>query len=262
MNKIFIASLIAVVGLIFSIAVYVFKIGGEHFIFITDFIAALYSLIAVVFGIMAFRIYKNSLHGKSLILILMGIFLWSSAEILWLLFFTKIYVAVESLRLLGYIPLTIGFFYALIVSDPKFRQEKKHILIVIVAFLIFSAIYLILTPVVLGAQSLLKSITINGYIGADFSLLFGIFLLMKVSFSYKGGYMSKVWFIFAAAFACAFFFDLYFAFYWKTYYQGSYKEILVLLNYILTALGFYYNIYAMNSLRDAVKFVQIKSAEN
>lgn len=248
------ASFVTILALGFTIMLYSFRPGGENFTLITDLTAVLFSLSAVVTGIHATRMYRiKSLHGRSLFLILLGMTIWLVAEVLWLLFMSPIRMILEALRFLGYVPMTIGFFYALRVSDPSFREEKRTITIVLASFILFSLIYLNTLPVLFGQQSLVENILSNGYIVADFTLLFGIALLVKVSFSFRGGYMSKAWLIFILAFISVLVFDINFAFNYKTYTSGDFSEIFWLSNYILVSYGFYYNSYVLSRLRDSGK---------
>ncbi len=235
-----------------AILLYAFRIGGESYIFITDVAAVVFSLISVITGILAIRVYNiRSLHGRALFLILLGISMWFIAEVLWIIFMSPLRLVLEALRISGYIPMTMGFFYVLSISDPRFREEKKSILLLLSGFLIFSIAYLNAVPVLLGQQSIVESIITNGYIVADFSLIFGIALLLKVSLSFRGGYMSRVWMIFSLGFLAILIFDLNFALNYKTYDQGNPSEIFWLLNYILISFGFYYNRHVISRLKRA-----------
>jgi len=240
------------IGLV--LAIYQFKPGNDNFMLLTDIVALVLSIGAVIFGILAVKTYgMQSLHGRSLILILYGISIWALAESIWVVFFQKAYLVVETLRFVGYIPATIGFFHVLKVSDPKYREKRKSILLFLYAFLIFSITYILLTPFIFGNKSLLDSITVNGYIIADFSLLFGIFLLLKASYSYRGGQLSQVWKIFALSYLMIFVFDIYFALNWETYYFGHFIEVLWLINYILVALGFYYSMSILKGIKESLQ---------
>ena len=234
---------IAIIAFVLPLMLYLKKIGGDNFLYLTDMVAALYSFIVVVVGFIFLKDKKDTLYGRSLLLILFGIFFWFLADFFWLLFAEKVYLFVESLRLFGYIPMTLGFFYIFRSSYPNFKEPKMYV-IILYSFFIFSIIYLFVIPILFGQESLLDSLTINGYLIADFILTFGIFLLIIVSYLYRGTFLSIIWFIFALAFISVFSFDIHFASVWETYYFGHISELLLLLNYILTALGFYfYHIY-------------------
>ena len=234
---------IAIVAFVLPLLLYLKKLGGGNFLYLTDLVAVLYSFIAVVVGFIFLKGKKDTLYGKSLLLILLGIFFWFLADFLWLIFAEKVYLFVESLRLFGYIPMTLGFFFIFRSSYPNFKEPKMYI-IILYSFFIFSMIYLFAIPILFGNESLLDSLTVNGYLVADFILIFGILLLIIASYLYRGTFLSLIWIIFALAFISVFSFDIHFASTWETYYFGHISELLLLLNYILTALGFYfYHLY-------------------
>jgi hypothetical protein len=252
------AGLLTVLGVLLTVMVYLFRLGGNSFVFTTDIMAVVFSFIAVFLGVNALKMHKTkSLHGKSIFLITLGIFMWFLGEFFWLLLSTKVWILLEILRFAGYIPLTIGFLYVLKVSDPRFRGEKKILGIILIVFLAFAVLYLNVLPVAFGVQSIVKSIFTNGYIVADFTLLFGMVLLLRVSHSFRGGGMSRLWLIFAAAFFLIFLFDLNFAFNFAQYKMGDLSEILWLSNYILVAFGFFYNSYIFKSIQEIV-FSKVK----
>ena len=254
MNKMKQAIITAVLIVFFTIIIYLLKIGGRNFIFITDVLAIFYVAVALYFGYKAYLKYTlASIHGKSLFLMLFGLFLWFLAEVLWMLFQTHVLVVLESLRLLGYIPFSIGFIYILKLSDPKFREHNKHLLEIMGLFLLFAVIYLTLVPIFFGHESFFQTITTNGYIITDFILLFGIGILLKVSHSFRGGKMSRAWMLFAVGFSFVFLFDLYFAIYHNSYYFGHIAEIFWLLGYVFVAFGFYYNCLFLESLEKIVQ---------
>jgi len=238
---------IAALALVASIIIYSYNIGGEHFILITDLLALIYAAIAVIIGFLTIKNKQDTLYGKTLALILAGIFLWFLAELLWFLFFQKVYILVESLRLLGYVPLTLGFFYVFRTANPKFIEHKSYITLAFAFFFVFFIAYVFLIPLALGQESLLDSITVNGYIVSDFIHLFGIILLVIASYTYRGSFLSMIWVCFALSFMSVFLFDLLFASFSEKYYFGHPYEILIIANYVFVALGFYfYHIYVIS----------------
>ena len=143
MDNIKIGFIATIAVLIVTIAIYLTRFGGNSYIFLTDFLAVIYSLSAVVIGIYSVRIYSlKSLQGKALFLMVIGITSWFLAEFIWLLFFRSVAYYSEFLRFLGYAPLIVAFFGVLLISDPTFRKHKRRIIFLLTIFLIFSIIYL------------------------------------------------------------------------------------------------------------------------
>jgi len=236
-----------IVVLLVTIFIYLTRFGGEKYIFLTDILALIYSFITVVLGILAVRIYSlKSYQGKALFLIVLGIFIWFLAELIWLIFFLSAYYYVEFLRFFGYIPLIAAFLIVSSISDPTFRKRRKKLIYLFIVFLIFTVIYLNVLPIIFGTTSLLENILNNGYIVADFVLLFGIFLLVRTSLAFKKGSLSIGWLVIAVAFIALFIFDIYFAFNFNSYNFGDLIEIFWLLPYILLSYGFFYHYQAMN----------------
>ena len=253
MKKILLPAAACLLAILFTIWVYTFRVGGGRYLFLTDTLALVFSAAAVFFGVLALRRYTlKSLHGKSLAFIVAGISLWCLDEALFLIFNMRIWWILETIRIAAYLPITIGFFYILMVSHHKYRGQNKNIFAVIAIFLAFSLLYLFTVPSMFGGLSLARSITIYGYIIVDFILLFGIILLLGVSYAVRGGYMSTIWLIFVAAFLAVFLFDLYFAFNYLTYQMGDSVEILWLLNYLLLAVGFYFHYHVLDRVKALV----------
>lgn len=234
--------------LLVTVIIYLTRLGGDKYIFLTDFLAVLYSFFAIVFGIYAIRIYSlKSLQGKALFLIVLGLIIWFMAELIWLVLFQSAFYYVEFLRFFGYVPLIAAFFSVSSISDPILRKQKKKLFYLFAIFLIFAIVYLNIIPVIFGGTSLVENILNNGYVVADFVLLFGIFLLLKTSLAFKKGSLSPGWLIIALGFIALFIFDVYFAFYFETYYFGDFIEIFWLLPYILLSYGFFYHHQAMKN---------------
>ena len=253
MKQIYKAKLVTLAALLLTVLVYLTQPGGESYVFITDLMAVIFSLAAVVTGYFAMRTYGfKSLHGKAMFLMLMGMSIWFVTELLWIVFMSPIRMILEALRFAGYVPITCGFFFALSVSSPRFREEKGNIILVLGSFLIFSIAYMISLPIIL-VQPLIDSILTSGYIVADFAMLFGIALLIRVSLSFRGGLMSKGWVIFILAFLSLLAFDVNFAMNYQTYTGGNLSEVFWLFTYILVSFGFYYNTHAVSILRGRMK---------
>ncbi len=229
----------------FTYAFYAFHIGGDQFVLLSDALATIYSCIAVASGIVCAHRYRKSHYQKAFLLLTAGMSFWALAEIIWFFTSPSSYMMVETLRFLGYIPFTVGFFYILKITDSEYRSSKKYVLSILGIFLLFSIIYLNIIPIFFQGQTVWDSLTINGYIVADFSILFGIKLLLGASLISRGGYLSRVWVLFALSFFSILIFDLYFAANFGSYYFGHMSEVFWLLNYVFAAFGF---LYAINLL--------------
>ncbi len=231
--------------------VYYARIGDGHFIVVTDALAAIYAISALLTGVYALQGKQNTDYYASLGLIAIGLMLWGLAELLWLFFTGHVYLLVEGLRLLGYIPMLFGFFFILRTANPKFFEQKGYILPALASVIVFSVVSLILAPVLSDKLSLLDSITINGYILVDVTLLVGIMLLVHASYRYRGTFLSLIWVCFALSFLAIFTFDIMFASIWQQYYFGHPYEILILASYVLMGLGFYfYHLYCRTGGKD------------
>jgi len=245
-----------------TILTYLVKFGGESHIFITDFLAALYSFIAIVIGIFAIKIYSlKSLQGKTLALIVLGIISWFLADFIFLIFSSPARYYSESLRFLGYLPLIIAFFGVLRISDPAVRESRRKLFYFFGIFLTFSIVYLGILPLVLGSKSFLGVVLTEGYVMADFILLFGVFLLLKTSLAFKTGSMEKGWLVIAIAFLSTFIFDLYFAFNSQVYSFGDFMEIFWLLTYVLLAYGLFLHYKSMKNLIEPEESEEPKKGE-
>jgi len=231
-----------------TVLIYATRFGGDNFVVLTDSLAVVYSFVAIIFGILAVRIYSiKSLQGKTLFMILLGTIIWFAADLIWLLFFRTSYAYVESLRFLGYIPFIAAFFSVTTISDPKIRSERKQLFYLFAIFMVFAVIYLAAIPVIFGSVSIVEVILNNGYIVVDFILLFGVFLLIKTSLAFKKGSLSIGWFIIAVAFISIFVFDVFFAFNFDTYYFGDFIEIFWLFPYLFLSYGFFYHYQSMKN---------------
>lgn len=234
--------------LIVTILTYITKVGGNNFILFTDILAVVYSFVVVLLGIFAVKIYSlKSLQGKVLFSMVLGSTSWFLAELIWLIFLKHGVYYSEFLRFFGYAPFVIGFFITSDISDPEFRKHKKKLIYLFIIFLISSVMYLNIVPIVFGGTSLLENLLNNGYIVADFILLFGVYLLLKTSLAFKKGSMSFGWLVMSIAFMSTFIFDVYFAFNFKTYLFGDIIEIFWLTTYVLLAYGFFYHYQVMKN---------------
>lgn len=229
----------------FTYFFYAFHVGGDQFVFWSDALATTYSCIAVAAGILCSYRYRKSHYQKAFLLLTAGMSFWALAEAIWFFTSPSSYIIVEALRFLGYIPFTFGFFYILKITDSEYRSSKKYVLFILGIFLLFSIVYLNVMPIFFQGQTVWDSLTINGYIVADFSILFGIKMLLGASLISRGGYLSRVWVLFALSFFSILIFDLYFAANFESYYFGHMSEVLWLLNYVFAAFGF---LYAINLL--------------
>ena len=244
--------IVALVGIIFTILVYVYRLGAENYVFLTDALAVVFSFAAIVIGAFTIRLYGNlkTLHGKALFYFVLGICSWFFAELIWLMFGEPVTLISETLRILGYVPIALGFHTSILISDVKFRYTRKRIFSIFVAFIIFAIIYLNVIPITLNPAYFMNNILSNGYIVADFILLFGVFSLVKVSFSFKKGYLSYGWIFIAIAFVSVFIFNAYFSLF--PYIQGDPIEIFWLANYIFLTYGFFYLRYSLVELKKVI----------
>jgi len=161
--------IVLIVGIVLTLIIYATKLGGDQYIFITDFLAVIFSLVAVIIGIYAVRIYTlKSLQGKALFFIVLGVSIWFLVELSWLFFFQAIFVYAEIFRFIGYLPLILGFFIVSSISDPSLRKKMKKIIYLFIIFIVFAIVYLNIIPVIFGSTSLVENILNNGYIVADF----------------------------------------------------------------------------------------------
>ncbi len=252
MNQKLTGFVFVVIALFLTIFVYAYKSGGENYVFLTDVLAVLFSSVTIVIGVSTMRLYGGlkTLHGKALFFFILGISSWFLAELIWLIFNEPVAFVSETLRILGYIPIALGFHTSLRISDVKFKYTRKRVFTIFVLFIMFAIIYLNVIPIALSPSSLLDNILSNGYIVADFILLFGMFSLVKVSFSFKKGYLSYGWIFMAIAFACVFIFDIYFAMFPYTF--GDPIEIFWLANYIFLSYGFFYLRYSLIELKNKI----------
>jgi hypothetical protein len=251
MNQKMLGLAFVITGLLLTILVYSYRLGDQNYVLLTDALAAAFSLITIAIGYLTMRLYGGlkTLHGRALLCFILGVSSWFLAELVWLAFGAA-YIS-EALRILGYVPMALGFHTSLLISDVKFRYTRKRVFSLFLAFMAFAVVYLNVIPVTLNPSSLLGNIMSNGYLVADFVLLFGLFSLVKVSFSFKRGYLSFGWIFMALAFACVFVFDVWFALY--PYAFGDPIEIFWLASYIFLSYGFFYLRYSLVELRKAIK---------
>jgi len=232
--------------------IYTYRLGGDNYVFLTDVLAVIFSLAAIVVGILTMHLYGGlkTLHGKALFYFILGISSWFLAELIWLTFDGSAVYVSETLRILGYIPIALGFHTSLRISDVKFKYTRKKVFTIFIMFMIFAIIYLNVIPITLNPASFLSNLLSNGYIIADFVLLFGMFSLVKVSFSFKKGYLSYGWIFMAIAFTCVFIFNVYFALF--PFAFGDTIEIFWLASYIFLAYGFFYLRYSLVELKKRI----------
>jgi hypothetical protein len=228
------AALLAFLPVVF---LYATGSGGERYVSYTDSALAVYSFLCVAVSFSSWRLFGNNKHRQSLGLILFGIATWSLAEIIWFFFPVKAYYISESLRLAGNIPLVFGFFFIMREANPQYAEHRNYIIMALTLFVILVAIYLIFFPLALG-QSIWEIVSVGGYIFADLILVYGIIFLLILSYQTRQTAMGTAWLVFAMAFLSVFAFDLFFALFTQRYYFGHPAEVLVVLNYLLVALGF------------------------
>jgi hypothetical protein len=240
---------VAGAALLSVIFIYLYKPGGGNYLLLTDVLAAVLPMAAMAIGIMTMQLYGGlkTLHGKALSYFILGVSSWFLAELVWLVFNGPALYVSEALRILGYVPIALGFHTSLRISDVKFKYTRKRVFTIFLMFILFSVIYLNVIPITMDPSSIVLNVLSNGYIVADFILLFGMFSLVKVSFSFKKGYLSYGWIFMALAFACVFIFDLYFAMY--AYSFGDPIEVFWLAGYIFLSYGFFYLRYSMVELK-------------
>ena len=131
MNQKIAGFIFTVIILILTIFIYAYRLGGDNYILLTDTLAAVFSLAAIVIGYLTMRLYGGlkTLHGKALFYFILGISSWFLAESIWLTFNVSAAYISESLRILGYIPIALGFHTSLLISDVKFKYTKKKLFI-------------------------------------------------------------------------------------------------------------------------------------
>ena len=124
-----VGAVITILVLVFTVTFYMLKMGDKKFILYSDILVVVYSFIALLLGFYAVKTYTlKSLLGKSLFLIVLGMLSWFSAEFIWIIFFKKAVYFSEFLRFFGYLPLSIGFFSILNITNPSFRNNKKKVI--------------------------------------------------------------------------------------------------------------------------------------
>ncbi|MFH0978168.1 MAG: hypothetical protein V1837_02590 [Candidatus Woesearchaeota archaeon] len=218
-------------------------------------------LVATGIGIYALRRFDfRSIHGKTLLLVAVGLAFWSIAELLWLIF--------ESILGSSAFPSVADFFY--LAAYPMFilaavnelrlgsiEWTKIRLLVSLAVLALLSFVTLHFNSYLYNAnQSFWVNMILLAYVVADLLVIAALVLLVNLSLSFKGGAFFSSWFIFAFAMLFYWLADLLFAVYQKQYgaLQPLYRQIdyLWIIAYLLISYALFRQIDAVNKMKDMV----------
>lgn len=240
-----------------NIPLYVYRPLDEKFYLISDLIIIVFSFLAVVFGLYAFKLHGfNSVQGKALLFLTIGTFFWFLGETTWGIY--EIVLGVEKpvasvadiFWIIGYPLFFTGLYYVFKVSSVPLNKKRFVALSVVLILVTYYLIGLAIPNLIDEKISLVEKVSTAGYVIGDMILLLAVIVIITYLF---GGKFAKSWNIILLAIFMSTIADIYYMNFLDVYETGSLIDILWNLDYILLALGFFYHRETIKNVMSGLK---------
>ncbi|MEM4266572.1 MAG: hypothetical protein QW404_00765 [Candidatus Nanoarchaeia archaeon] len=214
--------------------IYVFRIGGKHFIALTTIINYVTLMVPLLFGYLTIKslglknqIGKSALFlSLSIISLLLGDFLWDLSG--------RAVLSIADVFYFSYYPLLIIGIVIIIKSfSPTFFKKRKKLYFFGLISLAALLIYVKFFPVSWNYEaSVIENIVTYGYTIADFSLIFLIFLIVPLIFSevYR-----QTWICVGLSLITYWSGNIIYSIMYDTYKQGDLVDLIWLFSYLVFA---------------------------
>ncbi len=243
MQRVKLGAGIFLLAFLIDVLLYVFQPLGQDFYLIADSTVVIFSFLAAVLGVYAYRSHQFSdIQGKALFFLTVGIFLWFLGEATWMMYdviagAVPVFSVGDIFWLAGYSMFLICLRYVwklvLWPINKKWFVLCAGILLV-VSYLIWYVSLPILTDA--GLSAIEKVVTV-GYVLGDMLVLD---VLIVIAFYLARNKLSKAWDIILLALALTTLADVTYARDFVSYKSGNLMDLLWDLSYILLAFAFLY----------------------
>jgi len=220
-------------------------------------------IFSVVAGFYAFKKYGiTSIHGKTILLITIGILFWLLGELTWYIF--DLYLGIDPF------PSTADIFYLVaypiiligIVNELRLGKilwtTKKIIFNAIVLLLLFTITYYYGIYMAYDLEATLtENVVAISYGVGDLVLVIGSIMLLNLSIEFSGGLFSKAWVVFVIGMLLTWAADVLFAIYYEPYIARDWLTLQMDQLWILGYLFFSYSFLIMGSVIDRLKEVAV-----
>ncbi|MEK6943635.1 MAG: hypothetical protein AABX00_06235 [Nanoarchaeota archaeon] len=219
------------------LAIFFFRLGGNYYIKIVDWLTYITPLISVFFGYTTFKYFgKESKQGKSILILTFATFLFFAAEVIWNLLGNPVVSIADLFWFSGFFLIYAAIIYSILMVYGDYFKNKKRVLIIAAISIIVSFFYFKLLPLSWNSEiSPIENVVTTGYIFADLVLI--ILLVIMLSIVFSGSY-SLFWIVFALAILIRVVSDVLYTLNYESYEVGSMIDLGWLFNYILFALSF------------------------
>ncbi|MEM5790977.1 MAG: hypothetical protein QXP77_02935 [Candidatus Aenigmatarchaeota archaeon] len=160
------------------------------------------AFLASFFCFFNYKKFGKSLEGRTWFLLGIGVFFWGLAELIWAYYeiIKEVYPFpsfADVFYVIGYFPMILTTLYYFSYIHLPLKSRKIYLVtLVSLVYGLFSLFFVIL-PVVTSEITLTEKSVLITYILLDVYLIFSALLLVE---AFRGGALSKVWFVISLAF--------------------------------------------------------------
>ncbi len=216
--------------------VYLFRVGGEdynpHFV---NLITVLTPLIPIIFGYVTIKYFGlKSMHGKSIMLLTIGLALWLIADTYWI-FDSTIPSVADLFYLTGYIFFAASFIYSIRIVDPNydFFKDKSKVFLMATSIVLGIIVYMDFFTITWDSNiSVIKNIVTTGYVLADALLIIILFIIIGIVFVSR---YNLVWILILIATTLVFIADVLYGINYSDYDLGDNLDLLWYFSYLTYA---------------------------
>lgn len=225
--------------------IYFFRLLGDNMPVFGSIVTTVAGLLSVATGIYALRrLGLDSLHGKSVLVLVIANFLWVVADLTWLTVNKLALVSFSDILWLAAYPL---FFFGILFGIQAFVGNifKSKIRLVVAGILtvVLGGLYLYFFPLSWNPEMTdVENMVSIGYVLGDLFLILPLILLVCISF---GERFSLSWVLIGLSLIFTLVDDMSYVFNPDGYFAGSLVDLVRFAAYILYAISF---IYMRNSV--------------
>jgi hypothetical protein len=223
---------------IFIVLIYLFRIGGDYFITVSNFINVITPFITISTGYIAVRYFRlSSTQGKSVFFLLLAMLSDTIGTYTWLISGSPVVSFADFFWIIAYFLAVIGVYYTVKVLHPDLPRIRTVKLIIVLTIPSLFLLSLVLTPL---STNPLRAILTYGYVITDIIQLIICVLVLYIIYSTHNGTYSRAWIFFGTGTIIYGMGNAYYAFNSANYIRGQLVDLCWPLSYLFCALGFFF----------------------
>ncbi len=210
-----------------------------------------------------YKKFGKSLEGKTWFLLGAGVFFWGFGELIWAYYeiIKEVYPFpsfADFFYIIGYFPMILATFYYFSYIKFPFKIRKIYLAALVSIIYGLLSLFFVLLPLATSNLSLLEKSILIAYPVLDVYLIFSALLLVE---AFRGGALSRVWFIISLAFLFTGIADTLFSYFsWNGLYElgppYSYIDFLWIGGYLCFIHA---SIYERTSIEEIAKRIKKES---